>query len=79
MTTVFSVSVINQEELDRWKKSDIPVYFKSDLVAVDIDARLATFEQADGSRIVEIMVFLHVTPSMRAPDAIKNSPNMTTM
>lgn len=74
ITSVFSVPVINQEVLDRWKVLAIPVHFQSKLVAVDIDAQRATFEQADGSRIVEDYDFLHIPPPMRAPDAIKNSP-----
>lgn len=74
ITSIFSVPVINQEVLDRWDTIGIPVHFQSKLVAVDIDAQKATFEQADGSRIVEAYDFLHVPPPMRAPDAVKNSP-----
>ena len=73
-TTVFSVPVINQDVLDRWAASDIPVHFQSRLVAIDIDARKATFQKADGSQIVESYDFIHVPPPMRAPDAVKNSP-----
>lgn len=72
--TVFSVPVINQEVLNRWEKANIPVNFRSKLVAIDIDAQRATFEQADGSQIVEDYDFIHVPPPMRAPDAVKNSP-----
>lgn len=72
--SVFSVPVINQEVLDRWKQADIPVHFQSKLTAIDIDARKATFEQADGSLLVEDYDFIHVPPPMRAPDAVKNSP-----
>lgn len=74
ITSVFSVPVINQEVLDRWKAIGIPVHFQSRLVAIDIDERKATFEQADGERIVEDYDFIHVPPPMRAPDAVKNSP-----
>lgn len=72
--SVFSVPVINQEVLDRWQQADIPVHFQSKLTAIDIDARKATFEQADGSLLVEDYDFIHVPPPMRAPDAVKNSP-----
>ena len=74
VTSIFSVPVINQEVLERWDSIGIPVHFQSKLVAIDIDAQRATFEQADGSRILEDYDFLHVPPPMRAPDAVKNSP-----
>lgn len=73
-TTVFSVPVINQEVLNRWQKTGIPVNFQSNLVAIDMDARRATFRQADGSLQVEDYDFIHIPPPMRAPDAVKNSP-----
>ncbi|MCK9464400.1 MAG: NAD(P)/FAD-dependent oxidoreductase [Thiopseudomonas sp.] len=72
--TVFSVPVINQEVLNRWEKIGIPVNFQSNLVAIDIDAKRATFELADGSRVEEDYDFIHVPPPMRAPDSVKNSP-----
>lgn len=72
--TVFSVPVINQEVLDRWKAADIPVHFRSRLVAIDIDAQKATFAKEDGSQVVEDYDFIHIPPPMRAPDAVKNSP-----
>ena len=74
ISTVFSVPVINQEVLDRWDVIGIPVHFQSTLVAVDIDAQRATFEQADGKRIEKEYDFLHVAPAMCAPDSIRNSP-----
>ena len=74
ISTVFSVPVINQEVLDRWDVIGIPVHFQSKLVAVDIDAQRATFEQADGKRIEKEYDFLHVAPAMCAPDSIRNSP-----
>src|SRR5690554_3825125 len=73
-TTVFSVPVINQEVLDRWQMADIQVHFKSQLVAIDIDAQKATFAREDGSTVVEDYDFIHIPPPMRAPDAVKNSP-----
>lgn len=74
ISSVFSVPVINQEVLNRWDVIGIPVHFQSKLVAVDIDAQRATFEQGDGSRIEKEYDFLHVAPAMRAPDSISNSP-----
>lgn len=74
ITSVFSVPVINQEVLDRWGTIGIPVRFQSKLVAVDIDGQRATFEKADGNRVVEAYDFLHVAPAMCAPDSIRNSP-----
>ena len=74
ISSVFSVPLINQEVLNRWDALDIPVHFQSQLVAVDIDAQRATFQQTDGSRIQKDYDFLHVPPPMRAPDSVKNSP-----
>lgn len=74
INTVFSVPVINQEVLNRWDVLDIPVHFESKLVAVDIDAQRATFQQSDGSRITKDYDFLHIPPPMRAPDCVRNSP-----
>lgn len=74
ISTIFSVPVINQEVLNRWDVIGIPVHFQSKLVAVDIDAQRATFEQGDGSRIEKEYDFLHVAPAMCAPDSISNSP-----
>lgn len=74
ISSVFSVPVINQEVLNRWQQANIPVHFRSKLVAVDIDAQRATFEQEDGSHLVEDYDFIHIPPPMRAPDAVKNSP-----
>jgi len=74
ITSVFSVPVINQEVLNRWDTIGIPVHFQSKLVAVDIDAQRATFEQVDGSRIEKDYDFLHIAPAMCAPDSIRNSP-----
>lgn len=74
ISSVFSVPLINQEVLNRWDALNIPVHFQSQLVAVDIDAQRATFQQADGSRVHKDYDFLHVPPPMRAPDSVKNSP-----
>ncbi|QEY58768.1 NAD(P)/FAD-dependent oxidoreductase [Pseudomonas sp. C27(2019)] len=74
ITSVFSVPVINQEVLNRWDTIGIPVHFQSKLVAVDIDGQRATFEKADGSRVVEDYDFLHVAPAMCAPDSVRKSP-----
>lgn len=66
ISSVFSVPVINQEVLNRWQQANIPVHFRSKLVAVDIDAQRATFEQEDGSHLVEDYDFIHIPPPMRS-------------
>ncbi len=70
---IFSVPRINDEVLERWKVLDVPVHFNHKLVAVDIDARRATFTTPEGERSQLDYDFIHVVPPMRAPDAVKNS------
>lgn len=71
---VFSVPQINELILQRWADANVPVHFSSKLVAVDIDARRATFVSPEGEATVEDYDLIHVVPPMRAPDAIFNSP-----
>ncbi len=56
----------------------ITTHFKHNLVAIDGDAKTATFEasDADGNKSTVIKEFdmIHVTPPQSAPDFIKTSP-----
>mmetsp|Transcript_2478 Transcript_2478/g.7062 ORF Transcript_2478/g.7062 Transcript_2478/m.7062 type:complete len:463 (+) Transcript_2478:79-1467(+) len=56
------------------KAKGIHANVKMNLVEVDGDARLATFESEGGARVSKSFDFLHVTPPMGAPDFVKNSP-----
>lgn len=70
---VFSVKVVNDNVLDRWKALGIGVEFTHKLSAVNIGARRATFVTPEGEKVERPYDFLHVVPPMRAPDAVKNS------
>ena len=71
---VFGVPQLNQMILERWAEARVPVVFNSKMVAIDISARRATFENPQGERQVEDYDFIHVVPPMRAPDAVLHSP-----
>lgn len=71
---IFSVPIINDEVINRWKTLGVPVTFNSKLVAVDIGAQRATFASPEGERTDFGYDFIHVVPPMRAPDSVKNSP-----
>ncbi|WP_109354696.1 FAD/NAD(P)-binding oxidoreductase [Sphingorhabdus sp. EL138] len=59
------------------ERYDAHLNFQSTLVAVDGDAKTATFEQKDGDRIKRIQEafdMIHVVPPQSAPDFIRSSP-----
>lgn len=70
---VFSVKVVNDNVLERWKALGIDVEYSRKLTAIDIGARRATFASPEGLKQEMPYDFIHVVPPMRAPDAVKNS------
>ncbi len=55
----------------------IDMRFRHDLVAIDADAKEATFvrlDDPDRSRVTLAYDFIHVTPPMKAPDVVSQSP-----
>ena len=70
---VFGLPWFNQFVLDRYEEAGMDVKFRTELTAVDIDARKATFSQADGESFTTEYDLLHVVPPMRAPSSIRNS------
>ncbi|XSG83712.1 MAG: FAD-dependent oxidoreductase [Methylohalobius sp. ZOD2] len=57
------------------KRKDIETHFQHHLVAIDIDKKEATLEHVTtGDRQVHAFDFLHVTPPMRPPAFLKESP-----
>lgn len=71
--TVFGVPSVNQKVLELWQGLDIAPQYQQTLRAVDIPAREAVFEQADGSTRTENYDFLHVVPPMQAPRVVRDS------
>ncbi len=74
---VFSVPVVNENVLTRWKKLTpvIGVNFKHRLKAVDIGAQKATFATESGD-LVKDYDFLHVVPPMAAPAVVSQNTDI---
>ena len=70
---VFSVKSVNDNVLARWKDLGIGLEANQGLKSIDIGARRATFASPEGLATEVPYDFIHVTPPMRAPDAVKNS------
>lgn len=73
---IFGVKKYAARLMEIVKKKDIKVNFKRDLVAVDHTNKTATFkllESETGEKETIHYDFLHVSPPMSAPDALKNS------
>jgi sulfide:quinone oxidoreductase len=73
-SNIFGVPSVNDNVLSRWEKLGIETQYKSQLSAIDIGARKATFIDPASKEKTEVPYdFIHVVPPMRAPDAVKNS------
>ena len=70
---VFGVKTVNDNVLERWKDLGIGLETHQALKSIDIGARRATFANPEGVATEVAYDFIHVTPPMRAPDAVKNS------
>lgn len=70
---VFGLPWFNQFVLDRYEEAGMDVKFRTELTAVDIGARKATFTQEDGSQFTTDYDLLHVVPPMRAPRSVRES------
>ena len=75
---IFSIDAFVRPLLDVVKRYGINLNYRKNLIAVDGERRLATFQitDADGSVREETEPFdlLHVVPAQSAPDFIKRSP-----
>jgi len=69
---VFSLPYFSDFTINRWKEMGVPTHLKSDLKAVDLGARKATFANEGGDVVVDYDL-LHVVPPMRAPGFVRNS------
>lgn len=56
------------------KSKNVTPHVKTNLVEVDGERKIATFEREGGELLTKEFDFLHVTPPMSAPDFIRNSP-----
>ena len=70
---VFGLPWFNQYVLDLYQQADMGVKFRTELKAVDIGQRIATFENEHGERFDQNYDLLHVVPPMRAPASIRHS------
>lgn len=70
---VFGVPFYNEFVLNRFQEQRVALHNQVRLTAIDANAQIAYFSQADGTTKAEKYDFIHVVPPMSAPDAIKNS------
>lgn len=70
---LFGIAFHNQFLMDEFAKNNMAVNLRSELTAVDITARKATFQQPDGNTVTQDYDLLHVVPPMRAPAVVRNS------
>ncbi|MBE0493815.1 MAG: NAD(P)/FAD-dependent oxidoreductase [Thiomicrospira sp.] len=70
---VFGLPWFNQFILDRFKEDGMQVGLETELSAVDIGARKASFKKADGQIFTQDYDLLHVVPPMRAPSSVRYS------
>ena len=89
--SMFGVKEYHDAIVDQFKQRDMRWEYKNNLVEIDVDKKIATFEKkwmekGEYDEIIEDyeMIpmskkiereydFIHITPPMRAPDAVKNS------
>ncbi|MGB5792999.1 NAD(P)/FAD-dependent oxidoreductase [Poseidonibacter sp.] len=78
LDSMIEVEVYNKAISEQFTKRDITYNYKHNLISVDIKNKIASFEVFDDkSNSIKIVDknfdFLHITPSMKAPDEIMNS------
>jgi sulfide:quinone oxidoreductase len=89
---MFGVKAYHDAIVDQFKARDFKWHYKHNLVEIDTDAKVATFDKRWDEKgewdkdLEEFEVltkheqikfkydFIHVTPPMKAPDVVKNSP-----
>ncbi|WP_019594117.1 NAD(P)/FAD-dependent oxidoreductase [Thioalkalivibrio sp. ALM2T] len=71
--TLFSVQRFDHMVRDLYGERDIGINDGGFLSAVDVDARRATFRNANGSEETVDYDYLHVTPPMRAHDFVREA------
>ncbi len=75
MAKIFSVDHYARSLLKAVERYGIEVRYQQDLVAVDADARTATFRHLEtGETTEQPWTLLHVTPPMSAPEFVRASP-----
>lgn len=68
----FGVKEYNEATIKYFKARNMNYHFGNNLVAIDADAKKATFEGKDGKFSLDYD-FIHIVPPMSAPNAVKNS------
>lgn len=71
--TVFSVAPVDAKVKELFSQRDIAINESHNLIAVDSEGKVATYQTPDG-RVDLDYDLLHVVPPMRAPEAVRNSP-----
>lgn len=70
---LFGLNWFNQFIIDRYEEDGMKVGLQTELSAVDIGARKASFKTADGETFTQNYDLLHVVPPMRAPSSVRYS------
>ena len=79
--SIFSVPWVSDDVKRRWKDElsiSPQLRFWRKLIAIDMDKKIATFEDKEGKTYQEKYDFLHIVPPMFAPDAVLNSKLVVT-
>lgn len=71
---IFAVPKYAKALEEMQKERNVTTALQYDLVAVDGNKKLATFELPDGTRVTKPYDMLHVTPRMGSPVFLKESP-----
>lgn len=72
--TVIGVKAVNDKVIRMWDADGVQRHHLSQLAAIDIGARRATFMSPEGFPEEVSYDYIHVVPPMRAPDVVRNSP-----
>lgn len=70
---LFGLPWFNDFITQRYKQEGMKIGLETELTAVDIGARKATFKKADGQTFNQSYDLLHVVPPMRAPSSVRYS------
>lgn len=72
-TSLFAVEATNEWLINNFAERDISLHWDHQVVAIDADARRATFQTPIGRETMDYD-FIHVVPPMTAPDSLRESP-----
>lgn len=69
----FGVKEYNEATIRCFKERNMNYHFKNNLIAIDTNAKIATFKDKNGNAFDKKYDFIHVTPPMKASSVVENS------